>query len=81
MGGTEIDVAQLYKEGLQNFEAQNQLLDTLKQDVKSHKIKGNQLRIDLEKTKNEELRLSRQLSDAEQKINQQNSEIGRLQKN
>jgi len=80
MGGTEIDVAQLYKEGLQNLEAQNQQLNILKQDITSHKTKGNQLKVDLDKTKNEELRLSRQLSDAEKKINQQNSEIERLQK-
>lgn len=80
LGGTEIDVAKLYKEGLQNLQSQNQLLNTLKQDVISHEVRGKQLKGDLEKTKSEELRLSQQLLDAGQKIHQQNSEIAKLQK-
>ncbi|PXW89638.1 signal transduction histidine kinase [Nitrosomonas sp. Nm84] len=80
LGGTEIDVAQLYKEGLQNLQAQDQLLQVLKQNIASQQAKDTQLKADLTRTKNEESRLSRQLSDAEEKINQQNSEIAKLQK-
>ncbi|MDR4517521.1 MAG: YfiR/HmsC family protein [Nitrosomonas sp.] len=80
LGGTEIDVAALYKEGLQNIQAQNEKLDNLQKEIDSQQKRDEQLKTDLKETKQAGEQLSSQLTKAEQRINQQNIKIGQLQK-
>ncbi len=79
LGGTEIDVAQLYKEGMQNLQAQSLVLKEFEKEIDSHKNRSKQLSNDLEKTKKEESRLSQQLLEAKGQIILQNDEIRYLQ--
>ncbi|UJP05895.1 MAG: YfiR/HmsC family protein [Nitrosomonas sp.] len=80
LGGAEIDVARLYKEGLRNLQEQDQKMVEVQQSMASLKSQSQQLQTDLSQARQEEAQLARKLFQAEEMINRQNQQIAAEQR-